>query len=272
MKPEIEALLGGYSAGILTDQEQQQLFRAALEDQEVYEALAAEQPLRDLLRQPAVRRELLEALEKPSLTARFAHWFSAPRPVLAAVAAALAIAVGALLILRQAPPRPLSQPTASPWLPSSPGLAPIGQRDKRLSRTDLFRELLALPPRAPFGIDLRLDRTGEPPRYTNGDGVRLTFTADRASSILLLEASTDGTIVELFPGRPTALPQVQAGILQSLPPAGFPPRLVSGPFGPRRVRLIAFPVGTDPTVLTHRQLRSIAAQLAIAEKTYEVVR
>jgi hypothetical protein len=61
VKPEIEALLGGYSAGTLSADEQRKLFEAAADDQEVFDALAAEQPLRELLSQPAFRRELLGA-------------------------------------------------------------------------------------------------------------------------------------------------------------------------------------------------------------------
>ena len=38
MKPEVEALLGGYSAGTLTKEEDLRLVQAALEDQEVFDA------------------------------------------------------------------------------------------------------------------------------------------------------------------------------------------------------------------------------------------
>jgi hypothetical protein len=271
MKPEIESLLGGYSAGILTDEEQQELFRAALQDQEVYEALAAEQPLRDLLKRPEVRRELLEALEKPGLLTRVARWFADSRPVLASVAAALAVAVGGFLLLRHTPP----QPTASPWSPSGspgwPGVAPIGQRDDRLTRTEMLRRLLALPQRRPFNVELRLDRQGELPRYAVGEGLRLTFRAERESNILIVETRSDGAVVELFPGSRSVLPRVQAGIAQTLPPGGFAPLPVSGPAGRRVVRLIALPVGADPETLTTSQLQRLEPELAVVEATYDVM-
>ena len=42
MSPEeIKKLLGGYATGTLTAEEQQALFAAALEDQELFDALAA---------------------------------------------------------------------------------------------------------------------------------------------------------------------------------------------------------------------------------------
>ena len=54
MSPQdIKKLLGGYATGTLTAEEQQALFAAALEDQELFDALAREQSVRDLLRDPA---------------------------------------------------------------------------------------------------------------------------------------------------------------------------------------------------------------------------
>ena len=44
----IQKLLGGYATGTLTPEEQQLLFEAALSDQELFDALAREQSLRDL--------------------------------------------------------------------------------------------------------------------------------------------------------------------------------------------------------------------------------
>ena len=53
--------MGGYATGTLTDAEQEALFAAALEDQELFDALAREQSLRELLRDPAAKAELLAA-------------------------------------------------------------------------------------------------------------------------------------------------------------------------------------------------------------------
>ena len=65
MKPEeAEKLLGGYAAGTLTPEERRSLFAAALEDQQLYEALVREEPLRELLADPAARRNLLAALDE----------------------------------------------------------------------------------------------------------------------------------------------------------------------------------------------------------------
>ena len=52
-REDIEKLLGGYTAGTLTPAEREALFAAALEDQQLFEMLAREEPLRELLQDPA---------------------------------------------------------------------------------------------------------------------------------------------------------------------------------------------------------------------------
>ncbi|HMD70996.1 MAG TPA: hypothetical protein VKF41_06605 [Bryobacteraceae bacterium] len=63
-RDDIRKLLGGYSTGTLTPEEQRALFAAALEDQGLFDALAGEQALRDLLRDPAARAHLLASLDE----------------------------------------------------------------------------------------------------------------------------------------------------------------------------------------------------------------
>jgi hypothetical protein len=89
---DIQKLLGGYATGTLTDAEQQALFAAALDDQELFDTLAREQSLRDLLRDPAAKAELLTALDRAS-SRRWAWW---PGAVAAAMAVAAAVTVVAV--------------------------------------------------------------------------------------------------------------------------------------------------------------------------------
>ena len=89
-REDIEKLLGGYAAGTLTAEEREALFGAALEDQQLFETLAREEPLRELLNDPAARNQLLAGLG----TAR-EPWYYRPvglTPILAGTAAALIIA------------------------------------------------------------------------------------------------------------------------------------------------------------------------------------
>jgi hypothetical protein len=94
-RPDHGKLLGGYAPGNLTDAERRALFEAALQDQQLFDALAAEEALRELLEDPAARRRIAEAAAegKP----RFG-WL--PAAVLAATA------VLAFFMLRVTVPHP----------------------------------------------------------------------------------------------------------------------------------------------------------------------
>ena len=65
---ELEKLLGGYAAGTLSEEERGALLRASLEDQQLFDALADEEALRDALADPVFRgrmRARLRAEEEP---------------------------------------------------------------------------------------------------------------------------------------------------------------------------------------------------------------
>ena len=96
-REEVEKLLGGYATGTLTAEEQQALFAAALDDQELFDALAREQSLRDLLRDPAAKAEVLAALDDAPVPWWRMSWF---RPAVAAAAVAL-LAVTAVVWTRK---------------------------------------------------------------------------------------------------------------------------------------------------------------------------
>jgi hypothetical protein len=63
---EWEKLLGGFAADTLTPEEKQRLYTGALQDQQLFNALADEQALKELLADPAVRRRLLQTLNQTS--------------------------------------------------------------------------------------------------------------------------------------------------------------------------------------------------------------
>jgi len=140
---ELEKLLGGFAADTLTPEEKHRLYSAALQDQQLFDAMADEQALKELLADPDVRRRLLQALNKTSpstagSTASWLDWFR--RPAGLAWAGGLAAAVFAVVLgmkvyqdsLKQAvhsvategatPPVPLQRGPA-PSQPASPSLA-----------------------------------------------------------------------------------------------------------------------------------------------------
>jgi hypothetical protein len=109
---DIRKLMGGYAAGTLTEEERRELFAAALEDQELFDELMREEPLRELLADPASRFELRQALEKPASGLRL-WWWALP------ASAGLAAAAFALLMIHPVPqPEPVRLAQARPPAPA----------------------------------------------------------------------------------------------------------------------------------------------------------
>ena len=106
MNPEIRHLLGGYATGTLTDDERARLFAAALDDQALFDALAEEQPLKDLLDDPESRGYLLAELDQPAPT---------DTPVVAVRMSKMARSGSAPTSTSVSMPQ--SKPTARFWLP-----------------------------------------------------------------------------------------------------------------------------------------------------------
>ena len=132
-REEIQKLLGGYATDTLTAEEQQALFAAALEDQELFDALGREQSLRDLLRDPAARAHLLAALDAPATTPWFRRWWM---PFSAAAVAVVLASVTIVAVRRHPPAAPevtvarLEEPVASP-VAALPPPAPAEPRPSR---------------------------------------------------------------------------------------------------------------------------------------------
>ncbi len=102
MKPdEIEKLLGGYATGTLSAEERKALYEASLGDQKLFEALADEEALRELLSDGGVRARLRETLRPAHhpAWASLGAWIRRPVPMTAAASLATA-AVAVLLFVR----------------------------------------------------------------------------------------------------------------------------------------------------------------------------
>jgi len=116
MNDEIRKLLGGYATNSLTHSQQKALFEAALEDQELFNALQDEQALKELLSDPVSRAQIQSALILPRVKRpvwrRLWVWSSA----FAAVAAG---AIVTTVVMRQPAPVDL-QSTAALREPEAP--------------------------------------------------------------------------------------------------------------------------------------------------------
>jgi hypothetical protein len=89
-REEARKLIGGYAFNTLTEQEKEALFAAALEDQEIFDALQSDQALRDFLDDSASRAALRQALHSPRKPWYGSWWtWSAASVVLAAILLAI---------------------------------------------------------------------------------------------------------------------------------------------------------------------------------------
>ena len=92
-REEIRKLAGGYATGSLTPAERKLLFEAALEVQELFNELARDQALKELLDAPGARERLIAATQTPRDTRRRPIWMWLWWPLGTAAAAGLVLAV-----------------------------------------------------------------------------------------------------------------------------------------------------------------------------------
>ncbi len=103
---EIRKLLGGYATNTLSEAERKTLFDAALEDQELFDALQKEQPLKELLADPVARAHVRQALENPApKNAWWSRWWA-----WTGVAGALAATVAIFGVMRLTAPQLAREP------------------------------------------------------------------------------------------------------------------------------------------------------------------
>src|SRR5262249_21444800 len=136
-REETKKLLGGYATGTLTPEEQQALFAAALEDQELFDALANEQSLRDLMRDLAARAQMLAALDGPASRGGWMGWMRRPwvAGLVTAGLAAVGVTVwrtqgGGIVVQREAPPM-AAQVKPEPTPPAVDAVSPASKVEER---------------------------------------------------------------------------------------------------------------------------------------------
>jgi len=117
---EARKLLGGYATDTLTASEQRALFEAALEDQELFNALQDEQALKQLLADPGSREAIQRELKQSAETRRSPWWSSAW--VWGGVAGAAAAAVLIVAMIHQNRPAARSAPVEVASAPKPPDL------------------------------------------------------------------------------------------------------------------------------------------------------
>ena len=272
---DVRELLGAYASGILTPSEERRLHEAALDDQELFNALADEDLLREALEDPRFRQRLktrLRALDDRSLrgyAVRLADWFRRPAVLVGAAPVVAALVIGIGLFLNDdaskkpangfesfAPPgeMPEPQPESGPQLKA-------GIQDVSLER--LWDRAV---PNGAEGVELDLNRGGEIPEYDMGDWLQIKFSLSFDANVLLLYRHGESAVTQLFPDaiRPSAT--VRAGEEVSVPDEQQGYFVVQGPSGIHRLRLLVFAPGTD-----HRSPESETGRPRAVERQFRVV-
>jgi hypothetical protein len=138
MKPrDLRELLGGYAAGTLTPEEREALFQAALENQSLFDALAGEEALRELLADPACRAQLLRDLDQQpaAFWQRFAEWMRKPATLaFAGSAAALVLVIGVVRFTQREPEAPKLVAQAPRQVEVPPAASTVRRPEPKLMR------------------------------------------------------------------------------------------------------------------------------------------
>ena len=238
MNPEdVRKLIGGYATGSLSEAERKALFDAALADQELFDELAGEQVLKEILEEPGARQRLLSALGAEAKSVQ-APWWSKPWPWMGG-AVTVAVAIIIVVALRTPVPQPQPQEiaqvpkaaetVAAPAPPPPPPAAP--------------KALRKIAPPAPVPVapaplvdaiaEARADKAeAQPQARRQAVGAVSEFAARGAANIVSVfgfnyTVGADG-VLEIVPSSPGFL-SVADGTNVLLPsglvPAGMPVRV-----------------------------------------------
>jgi hypothetical protein len=148
-------LLGGYATNSLTEAERKALFEAALDDQELFDALQQEEALKELLADPVSRNQVQQALaQAPASGATGAAWWSRGW-VWGGVAGAVAAAVMIVAVIRSnEPPQEMARVQSAPQMSAQDSVsaipAPAEPRSKQMEPAPrkALRAASAVPPPA----------------------------------------------------------------------------------------------------------------------------
>ena len=184
---DLEKLLGGFAANTLTPEERSRLYTAALQDQQLFNALADEQALKELLADPDVRRRLLQALQQPGAsepggTRPWWAWFRKPAGLAFAgglAAAVFAIAFGTR-IYQESVDRAAQSVVTEESKPAVPSVQP-SQPSMQPSPPPAATELKAKPRTEPAKKETRTDTLAK---------------RERSAPVATQDRSTDSSLAE----------------------------------------------------------------------------
>jgi hypothetical protein len=207
---EIRKLLGGYAANTLTEGERTALFEAALEDQDLFNALQNEDALRELLADPVSREQIRQALEPAAADRRRAFWMQ-PWLIGSAVAAVIATVIVAIGIVtwhrgpvRQAavPFDQLSQSRVEPKMEAE-APRPVQPTPGVAANAPLYKSPL---------VRYSVLRSGP-----SGDAVRIEVVSKLAGNLALYRTAAGGKWERVFPSNDSPGLPIAANVSYQIP-------------------------------------------------------
>lgn len=188
MTRDPKRLLGGYATDSLTEEERAELLRAALDDQELFDAVLENEGLRELLESPGARNEVLAALERPTAWERARAWLGRPA-TFGHLATAVAVLVVAVVGYR------VFQAEA----PDSRIAAARRQAEASTLPDATIQRLSTLPPREAIPASLEITAATGHPRSPTSRQWNCKLSVRAPARVHLLLTEPDGTVAQLLP-------------------------------------------------------------------------
>lgn len=265
MKKNRDSLpLSGRVFGKLSLEEESALLRASIDDQDLFNQLANDEEERVLLRDPAVRRQMIDATHGAgtSLAAQLRAWWTLGRGL---SIASFAVAVIVLMVVVQ------RSAFESRGLPHGPTVTTsstggVGSRAAVLS-PDLGARLFQYRrSQQADGVELVLSSSN----LRIGDRFRLRFRVSEPLRVIVVERRSDGSVTQLYPWMTDSAASVRANQDVFIPPSGQGEMRLAGPPGKRTVRLLAFSDSGEPV---ESLLRSGSAESPayVVDREYELL-
>jgi hypothetical protein len=192
---QVRKLLGGYATNSLSESERKALFDAAVDDQDLFNALQDEQALKELLADPVSRHQIQQALAAPRGRDPFwSRWWAWGGLASAAAAAVLIVAV-----IRSNPPeyKTASAPRAEVVKQEEPKQLEAPRPKPRQAARELQKSVRATPP-ATTDTVAKLTQNAPPPPPPPPAAV----AAPEAAALRALPSAGLGGMVAGFGGPP----------------------------------------------------------------------
>lgn len=231
MNPEdAKKLLGGYATDTLTSDERRRLFEAALSDQDLFDALAREQALKEALEAPGAREQLLRAarIGRERRASRWIPILRGPWPWAAAGAAALITILVVVLVRTEESARPqLAKVESAPAMKSAPvepprneayaPKVPLPRTVKRAAKPSVPRVQSAPAPPAPAAGEKEEALASPPPAQAPANGAAVAGALSETRQPMMATRSAGG----FTPMASVAQPGLQVSVAR-VPEADMP--------------------------------------------------